>query len=229
MLFNNRITHSSVIFDKEKVIQMGGYSDSMPVAQDYDLWCRLMKAYPIAILPEKLLGLRLHPESISSKQKDAQNHFTDVVVLRNIRWFCQKDLSLGEVRSLRSLLNYDPVSDPHSIRKSSEVLQDVFRVFVSTGQLSPGERKALLIHFAREIGVMASMHGNFNRKGTWSILVKALRAGRHCAFLDKTILSSLLKLLSGPSIAMKLHRLRYDKSNEILTKPSSEEPEQKPF
>jgi hypothetical protein len=223
MLFKNRITHSSVIFDKEIVLQMGGYSDSMPIAQDYDLWCRLMNTYPIAILPEKLVGLRLHPESVSAKQKDTQNHFTDVVVLRNIRWFCQKDLSLGEVRTLRSLLNCDRVSDPQSIWKCSGVLQDVFRAFVSTRRPTPAERKALVIHYARAIGVMASMHANISRRGTGTIALRAIRHGMPYAFFDKTVLSSLLKLLLGPSAATRLHRHRYVEPDEIPAKPSPEE------
>ena len=222
MLFNNRITHSSIILDKEKAIHMGGYSDSMPVAQDYDLWCRLMNAYPIAILHEKLLGLRLHPESISAKQKDAQNHYTDLVVQRNIRSFCPMDLSLQEVRTLRSLLNRDPISDPQCIKKSSDILHDVFRAFVLRCRPSPEERKALLMHYARGVAVMASMHANFSRKGTGVIALRAIRCGMPYAFFDKTVLSSFLKLLLGPSVAMKIHQYRYGKPSEVRTRSPHE-------
>jgi hypothetical protein len=148
-----------------------------------------------------------------------------VVVLRNIRWFCQKDLSLQEVRTLRSLLNCDPISDPFSIRKSSDILQDVFRAFVSTCRPTPEERKALVIHYARAIGVMASMHANFSRKGTCAIALRAIRCGMPYAFFDKTLFSSFLKLVLGPSVAMKLHRHRYGQTKDRLIEPAPEETE----
>jgi glycosyltransferase involved in cell wall biosynthesis len=223
MLFNNRIIHSSVVFDKEKVMRLGGYSSSLPIAQDYDLWCRIMKTHPIAIVPEKLLELRLHPESISAKQKETQNDFTDRIVQRNILWFSQGHPSLQEVRALRSLLNFESIFDLPSIRKSSDIFQEVFRGFVSTCRPNPREQKDLTLHYVRTIAVMASMHANFSRKGTCCILGKAIRHSSPYALLDKTLLFSFLKLLLGPSVAMKFHRRRHRQLGTIVRLISKEQ------
>jgi len=68
----NFFTHSSLFFQRDIAISMGGYSEYLKKAQDYDFILKISAKYPIAIIPEFLCSNRLHPESISSKSKKAQ-------------------------------------------------------------------------------------------------------------------------------------------------------------
>lgn len=61
----NAVTHPSAMFRREAVDRVGGYR---PVrAEDYDLWCRLIKGgYRIANLPDELLRYRYHLKSVKT-------------------------------------------------------------------------------------------------------------------------------------------------------------------
>lgn len=71
----NFFTHSSLLFDLEKLRKIGGYSPKMKKAQDYDLILRLVAQYPVAILPKFLCFYRLLPTSISEKTYKKQERY----------------------------------------------------------------------------------------------------------------------------------------------------------
>tara|TARA_B100001027_G_C16251019_1_gene324426 strand:- start:767 stop:1657 length:891 start_codon:yes stop_codon:yes gene_type:complete len=72
--FYNTFIHSSVMFRKEKFIEVNGYDESFPVSQDYDLWLKMSKLRNSKFknLKENLISLRIHEDSISEKNKDLQ-------------------------------------------------------------------------------------------------------------------------------------------------------------
>lgn len=49
------------------VLQAGGYDETMPQAEDLDLWLRLGEIGELANLPTALVQYRLHPHSVSEK------------------------------------------------------------------------------------------------------------------------------------------------------------------
>jgi glycosyltransferase involved in cell wall biosynthesis len=207
MLFHNKMTHSSVVFDTEKTKGLGGYDPCVAFAQDYDLWCRIMKTHEIAILPQKLVRLRYHPYSISSIHKEAQDHSSEMIVLRNVKWYCTDAVTLRDIRILRSILQYTPIAEPDSLLSSVHILEEVFGGFMNSCQPHSPGHKALKHEYARTLGVIASMHANVRRRGTWPILLKAFRSSNR-VILNRTILLCILKVFLGPKLAIRMQGYR---------------------
>ncbi|MEA3492943.1 MAG: glycosyltransferase [Candidatus Margulisiibacteriota bacterium] len=62
------ISASSILMTKELFNSLGGFDESLPVCEDYDLWLRLSLIHPIAFLDEKLITKRGgHPDQLSKK------------------------------------------------------------------------------------------------------------------------------------------------------------------
>jgi glycosyltransferase involved in cell wall biosynthesis len=62
------ISCSSILMEKEVFRDLGGFDESLPVCEDYDLWLRMSLRYPIAFLDEKLIIKRGgHPDQLSRK------------------------------------------------------------------------------------------------------------------------------------------------------------------
>jgi GT2 family glycosyltransferase len=69
----NQMSHGSMLIRREAFESVGGYDESLNVAQDYDLWVRAVQAgHALANLPEPLYGQRLHTSSTSSRAANAQ-------------------------------------------------------------------------------------------------------------------------------------------------------------
>jgi glycosyltransferase involved in cell wall biosynthesis len=49
------ITPSSVMMEKSLFMECGGFNESLPACEDYDLWLRITSVYPVGLLDEPLL------------------------------------------------------------------------------------------------------------------------------------------------------------------------------
>lgn len=85
LIRKNLFVHSSVMMRREALEQAGAYDESLPVAQDYDLWLRMSRVARMANLPEPLVVRRLTPGRVS-RAHDTDRLRTELVVkLRALR------------------------------------------------------------------------------------------------------------------------------------------------
>lgn len=63
------IVHPSVMMRKQNLLEVGGYSEDFPAAEDIDLWLRLAEKGRIANVPEVYLYYRQHLESVGYKKR----------------------------------------------------------------------------------------------------------------------------------------------------------------
>jgi glycosyltransferase involved in cell wall biosynthesis len=68
--------HSSVMYRKKCVDEVGFYREQVGPAEDYDLWFRIAEHCEVANLPEYLHLLRINPEGISLKKRFDQIRYT---------------------------------------------------------------------------------------------------------------------------------------------------------
>ena len=75
MIRSNQFAHPTIVFRKSLFESIGGYREDMPLAQDYDLWLRMLTRCMAANLGDPLLLRRLGPAQ-----------FGTVPETRQIRW-----------------------------------------------------------------------------------------------------------------------------------------------
>ncbi|MBT3365678.1 MAG: glycosyltransferase [Nitrospina sp.] len=62
------VSPSSVLLRAQLLRELGGFDESMPVCEDYDLWLRIAKHYPFHFIEEKLIVKRGgHEDQLSRK------------------------------------------------------------------------------------------------------------------------------------------------------------------
>ncbi|WP_416147679.1 glycosyltransferase [Salipaludibacillus sp. HK11] len=71
LLIKNRINHTSVMFNKKLLIEVGCYNQSLKSQFDYELWLRaLAKKKIMLIIPNKLVAKRIHKnQSFENKKR----------------------------------------------------------------------------------------------------------------------------------------------------------------
>jgi glycosyltransferase involved in cell wall biosynthesis len=81
LLFENPFAHSSVMFRRDAVLEVGGYDESFRTNQDYELWSRLARRFELRNLPEALIALRGRASSISARySEEAIRKVGDVLI-----------------------------------------------------------------------------------------------------------------------------------------------------
>ena len=66
------LPHPTAVIRRDALNSVGGYRESFLCAQDLDLWLRLADVGYLANLPQALLRYRLHPESVTSQNRELQ-------------------------------------------------------------------------------------------------------------------------------------------------------------
>lgn len=56
---------SGIVVQTDLIQTVGGYRD-LPIVEDWDLWFRLADRSPVAIAPERLVGVRLHARAVTA-------------------------------------------------------------------------------------------------------------------------------------------------------------------
>jgi glycosyltransferase involved in cell wall biosynthesis len=75
LVSGNFIGTSTVLLQREIFLEAGGFDTSLRSIQDWDLWVRLAKLYPIGYIDQPLLKYRVHSTSTSrNTRKTLPNH-----------------------------------------------------------------------------------------------------------------------------------------------------------
>ena len=103
----NPLAHPTVMFDKRRVLDAGGYETDMLTA-DYDLWSRLaLRGARFANHPEALVRYRVHPQGMKTARLRAMIRST--VAVKERYWRGRMDLGARwRVRAERLLLRLPP-------------------------------------------------------------------------------------------------------------------------
>ena len=72
-LFRSPMLHPSTMYRREPVLAVGGYRPDFDVAEDFDLWTRLLPRGRLANLSESLMRYRVHDGNVCRLNIDKQN------------------------------------------------------------------------------------------------------------------------------------------------------------
>lgn len=70
--FGNCLVHPSIMFRKSAILSVGGYKNTYPYTEDYDLYMRMIDGYTFNTIPDALTDYRVFAEQISSKNSFEQ-------------------------------------------------------------------------------------------------------------------------------------------------------------
>lgn len=79
------LVHGTVMARRAALRAVRGYREDLPVAQDYDLWLRLLPRHQFAKLPEPLYTFRLHGAQMSAAAHAEQRRQAIAAKLRYLR------------------------------------------------------------------------------------------------------------------------------------------------
>ena len=106
MLFHNKFGHSTVMFRKDTVEELGGYNEKFRLNQDYELWSRFIDKTAVKVLPKVCVCRRIgneQPPEITFKLDGPISPACEISV-NNLQWLTNHALSEEQCIFLHGLL-----------------------------------------------------------------------------------------------------------------------------
>jgi glycosyltransferase involved in cell wall biosynthesis len=123
LTFYSWIYHPTVMYRRSAVRKVGMYPAGF--AEDYRLWCRLVREHKIWNLPEVLLDYRVNTQSTSNVLRKEYCDDEKQQVLENLRFFMGEDYTIpGDwLECYRN--NFEPILRKRSIREVVSCLKEL--------------------------------------------------------------------------------------------------------
>ncbi|GFH59218.1 hypothetical protein CTEN210_15694 [Chaetoceros tenuissimus] len=161
MIFSCVITHASVVFRKQMILQVGGYNEKegASCSEDYDLWLRLLSKSEditcIKSLPRIGIFHRKHPKASKVVRQNKESDHASFRYLQHIF-----DLPLDDVKEKSLFVLRNPKeSDPLLLNDAAEFLGDIESQFLTKykEQLTENEVKLIQLDTGNRIAELATL------------------------------------------------------------------------
>lgn len=141
LLFGNFLLHSSVLFRKEAVGALGGYSPVISFCEDYELWFRLSRCAKLYSMPERLIRHRLNPHGLSRENSERQFNSIVDLIKSNLERVVKRAVSAESVAYL--LAEYLYVNDQRGRFDNPEVFAESLELLGEVSRLQQKEAEKL--------------------------------------------------------------------------------------
>ena len=183
--FYNPLCHPVVMFRRDLVNRLGGYSPTQRLAEDYELWIRMSQKTEIAQLPLMLLEYRLHDRQVTQDRFEEMERMVAAMVRRNINTFWDdRPLPDDLIFAIRQLLGVYPENTRSVSFQAVDLLIRLAKAFCRKNALSRDEVRSIEAQLAMALSVYGSA-------GTSQLKAYALRQSERLTssgFMEKYLL-----------------------------------------
>ena len=140
-MFLNPFLHTSVVFRRANALEKyNGYDENFRIAQDYDLWVRMLNNSPTANLPARLVSYRRSDDSLSRAGRTLAEEEADRVARRQTEHLLGRALSSEDSDLCAAFRRGLPAPRRRAFHEMQERLENEFSTRYP--QCSSGPRSA---------------------------------------------------------------------------------------
>lgn len=166
LFFGRTFAHPSVMVRTDILQAVGGYNPDIPVAQDIELWTRLIGQGRFANLPDELLRYRSHDQATSVKKAQQQKNVLQMV-LRGILRQLWDDVLASTVTNFLRIRSGNPQFTSEEYERVSLDLQRLAESLHAKGWTLDDEQPLIQSAMNRLLKTTKP-----DRKRLWNILWK---------------------------------------------------------
>jgi len=132
LLFHNQFAHSSTMFKKDIISDVGTYNNSILYSQDYDFFSRISDKYDVSNFPEILHFLRIWKNSISHQRQAQQLGSGDIISKRNIENLLGQKIGMESIRLIRLFYQKQCDLNYQKLTNLAFLIKKIFNNFSAT-------------------------------------------------------------------------------------------------
>jgi len=193
--FQNIFAHSSVIFQRDKIISLGGYNQKLRYAQDFSLWYKLTREGKTWIMPDILIQWNDSKVNISSNKYKEQSITSRKIFIDNLRELGVNDKVLEEAIWFHNYYSKDYLNCPRDkLRKAFDSLMEISVLLIKKAPTFYNRNMIEEIVYRNLVDLLASIYKNTPKKP--EVLFYVLR--NICNYkLDKRIFRKIVNFLKN--------------------------------
>ncbi|MEJ2365702.1 MAG: glycosyltransferase [Deltaproteobacteria bacterium] len=178
LMFNTAFIHTTVMFRRSTIWEkMGGYNESFPRTQDFELWSRIAREYEVDNLPDVLVDRRHEYGSVVSYMP-RQPAPIDEIINDNLKAFLQtSNIPADWAHHIIDIHRSERLIQRNDWDSVIEMYEQIYAQYC---QLHPEakEDKAIRSHFAGSLYDAAYCLAPYNRRTSFRVFMRAMKFGR---------------------------------------------------
>ena len=218
LLFYCTFAHPSVMLQKSTIIkQIGFYSKAALHTEDYELWCRIARCFPVANLDKHLVRYRIHANSVTGIHGEKMGYGISVTNVGNVLDWDTTDVANNEVLFNRMsvlLFGYQYGLKDISLHELNNTIENIFRLhkpfcqYYSLSQTDCRSHRTMLCNrISNQLIQLAHSYFHQDNYAAWRLFVQAYRLHWPILF-KKSYIRLALKLLVGSRLVRSIKYIR---------------------
>jgi glycosyltransferase involved in cell wall biosynthesis len=141
----HNVTYSSLCARVDSLRQLGNiFRPQFHYAEDFELYHRIAKHGKIALLPDVLVGYRIHHTNTSKTQYETMCHNGRAFLRTAYEDLLLREISDAEIRSIwRVFIEKRPAASSDELRLLGDILEDVLQRFIASNRYTASEIAAV--------------------------------------------------------------------------------------
>ncbi len=134
--YGSPFIHSSMMYSKQKLLDLGGYNENYKTVEDLELWLKIIySGMEISVLREPLINYRYHSRSLS--HKSIENLYLNVIIKALYR---AKDLGITNINTekIKNMVKIEPAINTYVQRIIFRRMLKTMADFFISGDLIKG-------------------------------------------------------------------------------------------
>jgi len=154
LFFENPLCQSSVMIRSDVLRTIGGYDETVRLAEDYDLWIKLASITGIQMLPDLLLRYRVHGSNISLHQRAALDRESSAINSALLKSSFQ-NITDDEIKIFQHLFLRRDLSSKADAPRLHRTIDSMYQEFLHRERPSREERKEIRKHLGLQYLILA--------------------------------------------------------------------------
>ncbi|HOS83041.1 MAG TPA: glycosyltransferase [Methanolinea sp.] len=141
LFFGDCIAHPTVIF-RRSIKEYLNYDSNFTLAEDYELWIRLIKKIKFENIPEYLLKYRIHQTNMSANIEKI-NYYNFIIRKNAIENLLNCQLSDLEINAIREWTFQFPTKNARHIKIIGKIIAKMYQFYLKSTNLTKKDRREI--------------------------------------------------------------------------------------
>ena len=174
-IFKNQIAHSSSLFRKKVIKEVGCYNERYRYTQDFDLWFRVSRKYKMTSIPKVLAIIIRHNKCVTEMPEThrIQEQFVSEIIFNNVNYYI--NLNQEDFKIFINVVKWAKISSFKNFIKARKIYKDLFSSYIRKENLDKKDIEKVFLDYKKKQRAMLALYIRCKFPKAYSLCKKLCR------------------------------------------------------